>query len=58
MKKHRPCPHRLSTIGPEEEEREVEAHHTVLFGDGDGVSVHNKASFDFVLFLSIMMFFW
>lgn len=52
MKKHKPCPHRLSTIGPEEEQQEVEAHHTVLFGDGDVVSVQNKVSFDFVLFLS------
>lgn len=52
MKKHKPCPHRLSTIGPEEEQQEVEAHHTVLFGDGDVVSVQNKVSFDFVLYLS------
>lgn len=52
MKKHKPCPHRLSTIGPEEEQQEVEAHHTVLFGDGDVVSVQNKVSFDFVLFSS------
>lgn len=64
MKKHKPCPHRLSTIGPEEEQQEVEAHHTVLFGDGDVVSVQNKVSFDFVLYLFIihhyiiMMFFW
>lgn len=30
--------------GPEEEQQEVEAHHTVLFGDGDVVSVQNKSS--------------
>uniref|UniRef100_A0A674PLI6 Pirin n=1 Tax=Takifugu rubripes TaxID=31033 RepID=A0A674PLI6_TAKRU len=31
-------------VGPEEEEQEVEAHHTILFGDGDCVKVQNKSS--------------
>lgn len=36
------CSHRLSIIGPEEKEQEVEAHYTILFGDGDCVKVQNK----------------
>lgn len=36
------CSNRLYIIGPEEEEQEVEAHHTILFGDGDCVKVQNK----------------
>lgn len=33
--------HRSYIIGPEEEQK-VEAHHTILFGDGDCVKVQNK----------------
>ncbi|KAG7234636.1 hypothetical protein INR49_004161 [Caranx melampygus] len=29
-------------VGPDEEQQKVEAHHTVVFGDGDGVKVENK----------------
>lgn len=29
-------------IGPDEEQQEVEAHHTVVFGDGDTIKVQNK----------------
>lgn len=46
--KNKPCSHRLYAIGPEEDQQKVEAHHTVLFADGDSVRVQNKASFDFV----------
>lgn len=28
--------------GPDEEQRKVEAHHTVVFGDGDAIKVQNK----------------
>ncbi|KAG7231658.1 hypothetical protein INR49_004194 [Caranx melampygus] len=31
-------------VGPDEEQQKVEAHHTVVFGDGDGVKVENKGS--------------
>ncbi|KAL1021767.1 hypothetical protein UPYG_G00017710 [Umbra pygmaea] len=31
-------------IGPDDEQQEVTPHHTVVFGDGDGVKVENKTS--------------
>ncbi|XP_072770929.1 pirin isoform X4 [Nerophis lumbriciformis] len=31
-------------VGPVESQQEVEAHHTLLFGDGDCVMLHNKGS--------------
>lgn len=42
IQKKKNCSHRLYIIGPEEDEQEVEAHHTILFGDGDCVKVQNK----------------
>lgn len=50
MNKNKPCSHRLYTIGPEADQQEIEAHHTVLFGGGDSARVQNKVSLDFVLF--------
>lgn len=44
MQKNKTCSHILYIIGPEEEQQEVEAHHTILFGDGDCVKVENKVS--------------
>lgn len=31
-------------VGPDQEQQKVEAHHTVVFGDGDCVQVQNKVS--------------
>lgn len=31
--------------GPDQEQQKVEAHHTVVFGDGDCVQVQNEVSF-------------
>lgn len=50
MRKKKNRPHRLYILGPEEEQQEIEAHHTILFGDGDCVKVQNKVTIFSVLF--------
>lgn len=47
MRKTKICSYRLYIIGPEEEQQEIEAHHTILFGDGDCVKVQNKVTIFF-----------
>lgn len=44
MRKNKICSHKLYIIGPEEEQQEIGAHHTILFGDGDCVKVQNKVT--------------
>lgn len=38
--------------GPDQEQQKVEPHHTVVFGDGDGVKFENKVR-DFSLCIEI-----
>lgn len=57
QKNKKSCSQRCYIIGPEEEEQEVEAHHTILLGDGDCVKIQNKVfSFFCVETLSFLIF--